>query len=146
MLLTIRPTQVIHYITVLISQFILQYILYILKISTILIYFKDINKIKEGTINTLLYQKSPKATYFSSREQSKHRKFEEDTKIYGTIALVNVDDVSNTLIVLMENPSAYGRYICSAINISVSHLADYLSKRYLAVQYHRKKKDCSRSN
>nr|ADE77658.1 unknown [Picea sitchensis] len=51
-------------------------------------------------------------------------------KIYGAVSLVHVDDVSSAQIFLMENPSAYGRYICSAINISVPQLAHYLSKRY----------------
>eukprot|EP00253_Pinus_taeda_P022596 PITA_22596 len=49
---------------------------------------------------------------------------------YGHISLVHVDDVCSAHIFLMENPSAEGRYICSAINMSVPQLADYLSKRY----------------
>ena len=52
--------------------------------------------------------------------------------IYGVVSLVHVDDVSNAQIFLMEkeNPSAGGRYICSAITISVTQLENYLSKRY----------------
>eukprot|EP00253_Pinus_taeda_P025093 PITA_25093 len=50
--------------------------------------------------------------------------------IYGHISLVHVDDVCSAHIFLMENPSAEGRHICSAVNISVPQIADYLSKRY----------------
>lgn len=56
--------------------------------------------------------------------------FKKTQGIYGTVSLVHVDDVSSAQIFLMENPSANGRYICSAINISVPQLAHYLSKRY----------------
>lgn len=48
----------------------------------------------------------------------------------GCIPLVHVDDLCSAHIFLMENPSAEGRYICCPINISVPHLAHYLSKRY----------------
>eukprot|EP00253_Pinus_taeda_P025129 PITA_25129 len=50
--------------------------------------------------------------------------------IYGHISMVHVHDVCSAHIFLMENPSAEGRYICSAINMSVPQLADYSSKRY----------------
>eukprot|EP00253_Pinus_taeda_P024957 PITA_24957 len=50
--------------------------------------------------------------------------------IYGHLSLVHVDDVCSAHIFLMENPSAEGRHICSAVNISVPQIADYLSKRY----------------
>ena len=50
--------------------------------------------------------------------------------IYGAVSLVHVEDVSSAHIFLMENPSAHGRYICSAINIFVPQLAHYLSLRY----------------
>jgi len=48
----------------------------------------------------------------------------------GAFGLVHVDDLSNAHIFLMENPAAQGRYICSAVNISIPQLAHYLSKRY----------------
>ena len=52
--------------------------------------------------------------------------------IYGVVSLVHVDEVSSAQIFLMEkeNPSTDGRYICSAITISVTQLENYLSNRY----------------
>ena len=50
--------------------------------------------------------------------------------IRGAISFVHVDDVSSAQIFLMENPSAYGRYICSVASITVPQLARFLSKRY----------------
>jgi len=48
----------------------------------------------------------------------------------GSISLVHVDDLCKAHIFLMENLATEGRYICSAINMSVPQLALYLSKRY----------------
>lgn len=48
----------------------------------------------------------------------------------GFISLVHVDDLCKAHIFLMENLATEGRYICSAIDISVPQLALYLSKRY----------------
>lgn len=46
------------------------------------------------------------------------------------ISFVHTDDVANAHIFLFECPNAKGRYICSAVEITVDNLAKFLSTRY----------------
>ncbi|CAI9781585.1 unnamed protein product [Fraxinus pennsylvanica] len=46
------------------------------------------------------------------------------------IAFVHTDDVVNAHIFLFKCPNAKGRYICSAVEITVDKLAKFLSMRY----------------
>ncbi|ONK61100.1 uncharacterized protein A4U43_C08F26250 [Asparagus officinalis] len=48
----------------------------------------------------------------------------------GSISFTHVEDVSRAEIFVAENESAFGRYICCAINTSLPELAEFLSKRY----------------
>lgn len=50
---------------------------------------------------------------------------------YGEVtSFVHTDDVANAHIFLFEYPEAKGRYICSALEISIDELSEFLSKRY----------------
>lgn len=46
------------------------------------------------------------------------------------IPFVHVDDVTNAHIFLLENSTAKGRYICSAVEITREKLAEFLLTRY----------------
>lgn len=50
--------------------------------------------------------------------------------LMGSIALVHIDDLCDAYILLMEHPSAKGRYICSAQHLSLNELSDFCNKRY----------------
>jgi bifunctional dihydroflavonol 4-reductase/flavanone 4-reductase len=50
--------------------------------------------------------------------------------LMGSIALVHTDDLCNAYIFLMEHPSAKGRYICSAQDLTLKELWDFCRKRY----------------
>ncbi|KAL0347876.1 UNVERIFIED_CONTAM: protein BRI1-5 ENHANCED 1 [Sesamum calycinum] len=45
-------------------------------------------------------------------------------------SLVHVDDVARAHIHLFEYPKAKGRYICSATDITIAKLREFLSARY----------------
>ncbi|CAK9154513.1 unnamed protein product [Ilex paraguariensis] len=49
--------------------------------------------------------------------------------LVGT-SLVHVDDVASAHIFLLEYPNAKGRYICSAVDITIHEMAEFLSSRY----------------
>ncbi|XP_073302059.1 anthocyanidin reductase ((2S)-flavan-3-ol-forming) [Primulina huaijiensis] len=51
-------------------------------------------------------------------------------KLSGSISLAHVKDVCRAHIFVAEKDSAYGRYICCAVNTSVCELADFLKQRY----------------
>lgn len=53
-----------------------------------------------------------------------------EMKYSETTAFVHTDDVANAHIFLFEYPNAKGRYICSAVEITVDKLAEFLSARY----------------
>ncbi|KAL0373537.1 UNVERIFIED_CONTAM: Vestitone reductase [Sesamum radiatum] len=56
-----------------------------------------------------------------------------DEKFYGSMtktSLVHMDDVVRTHIHLFEYPKAKGRYICSAADITIAKLHEFLSARY----------------
>ncbi|KAL8091845.1 vestitone reductase-like isoform X2 [Apium graveolens] len=48
------------------------------------------------------------------------------------IPFVHTDDVASAHIFLLENPSARGRYICSAVDVTLDELNRFLSERYAA--------------
>lgn len=45
-------------------------------------------------------------------------------------SLVHVDDVARAFVHLFELPEAEGRYICSALDVTIEELSEFLSKRY----------------
>ncbi|XP_073154161.1 anthocyanidin reductase ((2S)-flavan-3-ol-forming) [Henckelia pumila] len=51
-------------------------------------------------------------------------------KLSGSISLSHVKDVCRAHILVAEKDTAYGRYICCAVNTSVCELADFLRQRY----------------
>ncbi|XP_051146218.1 vestitone reductase-like [Andrographis paniculata] len=56
-----------------------------------------------------------------------------DNKFFAHLkdtSLVHVDDVARAHIHLFENPEAKGRYICSAIELTIQELVDFISSRY----------------
>ncbi|XP_059637576.1 vestitone reductase-like [Cornus florida] len=61
-------------------------------------------------------------------------------KFLGNIPLVHVDDVASAHIFLFENPNAKGRYICSAKELTIYQMSEYLSVRY--PEYQIPKADC----
>ncbi|CAI9781584.1 unnamed protein product [Fraxinus pennsylvanica] len=54
----------------------------------------------------------------------------DEMKYTETTAFVHTDDVANAHIFLFEYPNAKGRYICSAVEVAVDKLAEFLSTRY----------------
>jgi len=59
----------------------------------------------------------------------------------GSMSLVHIDDVCEAHIFLMEQPNAQGRYICSACSLTLSHLVDFIHKRYPHFILHFKEDD-----
>ncbi|KAL8488852.1 hypothetical protein ACS0TY_024961 [Phlomoides rotata] len=55
---------------------------------------------------------------------------EKQIKYHDVTPFVHTDDVANAHIFLFEYPEAKGRYICSAVEISIDELSEFLSKRY----------------
>ncbi|KAH9326913.1 hypothetical protein KI387_007091, partial [Taxus chinensis] len=49
---------------------------------------------------------------------------------FGTFPVVHIRDVCNAHIFLMEQPTAQGRYLCSANALSVKELEQFLTTRY----------------
>lgn len=41
-----------------------------------------------------------------------------------------MDDVARAFVHLFELPEAEGRYICSAVEVTIEELSEFLSKRY----------------
>ncbi|KAL0373534.1 UNVERIFIED_CONTAM: protein BRI1-5 ENHANCED 1 [Sesamum radiatum] len=65
---------------------------------------------------------------------SDYQENEGEEKFYGSMtktSLVHVDDVARAHIHLFEHPKAKGRYICSATDITIAKLHEFLSTRYL---------------
>ncbi|KAJ0974823.1 hypothetical protein J5N97_016788 [Dioscorea zingiberensis] len=48
----------------------------------------------------------------------------------GSISMVHLKDIVRAHIFLAENPSASGRYICTAVNTSLAEIASFLTKQY----------------
>ncbi|KAG9138025.1 hypothetical protein Leryth_001281 [Lithospermum erythrorhizon] len=59
---------------------------------------------------------------------------EEQYKHLSNTSLVHIDDVASAHIFLFEHPDAKGRYICSAVDVTVDKLSQVLSARY--PEYH----------
>ncbi|KAI3444691.1 hypothetical protein Pfo_001356 [Paulownia fortunei] len=51
-------------------------------------------------------------------------------KYHETTPFVHTDDVASAHIFLFEYPEAKGRYICSAVEITIDKLSEFLSQRY----------------
>lgn len=56
------------------------------------------------------------------------------------VPMVHIDDVANAHIFLLEHPEARGRYICSAADITIEKMSEFLSARY--PQYQIPAADC----
>ncbi|KAF5952998.1 hypothetical protein HYC85_010942 [Camellia sinensis] len=54
----------------------------------------------------------------------------ENCKYLGKIQMVHVDDVASAHIFLFEYPHAKGRYLCSAFDITIDKMFEFLSARY----------------
>ncbi|PIN11796.1 Flavonol reductase/cinnamoyl-CoA reductase [Handroanthus impetiginosus] len=55
---------------------------------------------------------------------------ENQIKYFETMPFVHTDDVASAHIFLFEYPEAKGRYICSAVEITVDKLIEFVSQRY----------------
>lgn len=55
---------------------------------------------------------------------------EEQFKHLSSTSLVHIDDVASAHIFLFEYPDAKGRYICSAVDVTIDELSRVLSARY----------------
>ncbi|KAL7158539.1 hypothetical protein ABFS83_02G150600 [Erythranthe nasuta] len=55
---------------------------------------------------------------------------EEYYKYFARTSLVHVDDVARAHIHVFEYPKAKGRYICSAVGVTIDKLSEFLSTRY----------------
>ncbi|KAL6981806.1 (3R)-2'-hydroxyisoflavanone reductase [Sarracenia purpurea var. burkii] len=51
-------------------------------------------------------------------------------KFLTKVEMVHIDDVASAHIFLFEYPFAKGRYICSAIDITIDKMAEFLSSKY----------------
>ncbi|PIN23800.1 Flavonol reductase/cinnamoyl-CoA reductase [Handroanthus impetiginosus] len=58
----------------------------------------------------------------------------ENYKFLLSTSFVHVDDVARASIFLLEYPCAKGRYICSAVEVTVDKLSEFLSFRYTEYQ------------
>ncbi|KAG8391666.1 hypothetical protein BUALT_Bualt01G0211000 [Buddleja alternifolia] len=56
--------------------------------------------------------------------------YEENYKFLVSTSFVHVDDVARAHIYLFEYPEAKGRYICSAVDVTIDKLCEFLSARY----------------
>ncbi|KAL7203695.1 hypothetical protein ACSBR2_016869 [Camellia fascicularis] len=54
----------------------------------------------------------------------------ENCKYLGKIQMVHVDDVADAHIFVFEYPHAKGRYLCSAFDITIDKMFEFLSARY----------------
>ncbi|KAL7203688.1 hypothetical protein ACSBR2_016866 [Camellia fascicularis] len=64
---------------------------------------------------------SSMAMILGNKDQYKHL-----TKV----EMVHVDDVASAHIFLLEYPHAKGRYVCSAVRVTIDNMAEFLSARY----------------
>ncbi|KZV47349.1 vestitone reductase-like [Dorcoceras hygrometricum] len=55
---------------------------------------------------------------------------QEHYKYLCDTSLVHVDDVARAHIFLFEHPNAKGRYICSALQVTIHELREFISARY----------------
>ncbi|KAL2460793.1 NAD(P)-binding Rossmann-fold superfamily protein [Abeliophyllum distichum] len=55
---------------------------------------------------------------------------QEQYKFLVDTSFVHVDDVAMAHIFLFENPNAKGRFICSALEVTIDKLSEFLSARY----------------
>lgn len=55
---------------------------------------------------------------------------EDHYKYLVDTSFVHVDDVARAHIFLFEYPNAKGRYICSALDVTIDKLSEFLSARY----------------
>ncbi|XP_059633981.1 vestitone reductase-like [Cornus florida] len=51
-------------------------------------------------------------------------------KLLARAPFVHVDDVASAHIFLLEYPDAKGRYLCSAVELTIYQMSEYLSSRY----------------
>ncbi|KAK3021184.1 hypothetical protein RJ639_045562 [Escallonia herrerae] len=65
------------------------------------------------------------AMIFGDQDQNKHM---------SRVDMVHVHDVASAHIFLLEYPNAKGRYICSAVGITIDKMSEFLSVRY--PEYH----------
>ncbi|KAH7860405.1 hypothetical protein Vadar_013091 [Vaccinium darrowii] len=61
-------------------------------------------------------------------------------QLIAKVSIVHIDDVANAHIFLLEHPEARGRYICSAADITIEKMSEFLSARY--PQYQIPAADC----
>ncbi|KAG8391665.1 hypothetical protein BUALT_Bualt01G0210900 [Buddleja alternifolia] len=59
---------------------------------------------------------------------------EENYKFLVSTSFVHVDDVARAHIFLFEYTEAKGRYICSAVDVTIDKLSEFLSARYTKYQ------------
>ncbi|XP_073142024.1 vestitone reductase-like isoform X2 [Henckelia pumila] len=59
---------------------------------------------------------------------------QEHYKYLGDTSMVHVDDVARAHVFLFEHPNAKGRYLCSALEVTIHKLIEFVSERY--PQYH----------
>ncbi|CAL5381551.1 unnamed protein product [Camellia sinensis] len=55
---------------------------------------------------------------------------EDKYKYLARIQMVHIDNVTNAHIFLLEHPDADGRYLCSAIDITIDKMCETLSSKY----------------